>query len=124
MSKTKNSGPGTAVMAEPEPPSHPEPVKDGPRDAVDPASEKDYWHVNYMTRPHYVEGRSFGDYEPAYRYGWESAAMPEGMTFEMAEKAHLEGGWTAARGASPLSWADVRDAVCDAWTHARRKRTV
>jgi hypothetical protein len=124
MSKTKNSGPGTAVMAEPEPPSHPEPGKDAPRDAVDPASEKDYWHVNYMTRPYYVEGRSFGDYEAAYRYGWEYATMPEEMTFEAAEKAHLSGGWTAARGNSPLSWEDVREATRDAWTHARRKRPV
>ena len=119
--KTKNTGSAIAVMAEPEPPSHPEPSKDAPRDAVDPSAEKDYWHVNYMTRPYYKEGRTFGDYEAAYRFGWENAAMPEEMTYEAAEKGHLEGGWTAARGESPLSWQDVREATRDAWTRARRK---
>ncbi|MBK9372503.1 MAG: hypothetical protein IPN03_01870 [Holophagales bacterium] len=118
MSKTRTSGPATAVMAETAP--NPVPLKASPGSTVDPSSEKDYWHVNYMTRPYYKEGMSFGDYEAAYRYGWENAGMPEEMTFEMAEKAHLEGGWTAVRGTSPQTWTDIREAVCDAWTHARR----
>ncbi len=124
MSKTKNSGTASAVIVEPEHLEHPGAVKNAPRETVDPASEMDYWHVNYMTRPYYKEGRSFGDYEAAYRYGLEYATMPEEMTFEAAEKAHLTGGWTAARGNSPLSWEDVREATRDAWTRARRKRTV
>ncbi|MHB1047246.1 MAG: hypothetical protein ACYC4P_14675 [Thermoanaerobaculia bacterium] len=112
MSTRKSAGPQTAEKIEPAPPANP-----------DPASEKDYWHVNYQTRPYYVEGRSFGDYEGAYRYGWESAARMGDVTFEEAEKADLAGGWLGARGETPFSWAEVRDAVRDAWTHARRDRT-
>jgi hypothetical protein len=93
-------------------------------EAVDPSIERDYWHVNYMTRPYYKQGRSFGDYEAAYRYGWENASMPGEMTFEEAEKARLSGGWMAARGESTHSWEDVREATRDAWTRARRKPTV
>jgi hypothetical protein len=93
-------------------------------EAVDPTIERDSWHVNYMTRPYYKQGRSFGDYEPAYRYGWENARMPSEMTFEEAEKAHLSGGWMAARGESPHAWEDVREATRDAWTRARRKPAV
>lgn len=112
MKTTKSPATGSAVMVEPALAANP-----------DPASERDYWHVNYMTRPYYKEGRSFGDYEAAYRYGWESAAAKSDPTFEEAEKTHLAGGWAAARGESPLSWDDVRDAVRDAWTRARRDRT-
>jgi hypothetical protein len=108
MKTRKSSGAATAVLEEPVPA------------AIADATERDYWHVNYMTRPYYVEGRSFGDYEPAYRYGWESSAKAGATTFEEAEKAHLESGWTAARGKCPYAWGDVREAVRDAWTHARR----
>ena len=124
MKAPKKSGSAAAVMVEPEPATKPDPTAAAPREAADPASEKDYWHVNYMTRPYYKEGMSFGDYEAAYRYGWENAAMPEEMTFEEAEKAHLSGGWAAARGKSPLAWEDVREATRDAWTRARRSRKV
>ncbi len=111
MRTKKSAASGSAVMVEPAPATNP-----------DPASERDYWHVNYQTRPYYKEGRSFGDYEAAYRYGWESAATKSALTFEEAEKADLAGSWTAARGESLLSWDDVRDAVRDAWNRARRDR--
>ncbi len=109
MRTKKSTDTGSAVMVEPAP-------------AANLASETDYWHVNYMTRPYYKEGRSFGDYEAAYRFGWESAATKSDQTFEEAERAGLAGGWAAARGESPLSWDDVRDAVRDAWSRARRNR--
>jgi len=135
--KKSSSGPASAVMVEPGPASNPDPVTGAPRahpaatapaskggESLDPASEKDYWHVNYQTRPYYKEGRSFGDYEAAYRYGWESASTMKQMTFDEAEKAHLASGWKAARGESPLSWEEVRDAARDAWTRVRRSRGV
>ena len=88
---------------------------------LNPASERDYWHVNYMTRPYYDESRSFGDYEPAYRFGWERASAMSGSTFEAAEKG-LARDWKAYRGESRWSWAEVREAVRDAWMRIRRNR--
>jgi hypothetical protein len=122
MRTTKKSGPAAAATIELDPASNLDPITGAPRKAHDPAIERDYWHVNYMTRPYYKEGRSFGDYEAAYRYGWESAPKAGKMTFEEAEKAHLANGWPAARGETPHSWEDVREAVRDAWTHARQSR--
>ena len=117
MSTTKSKDTNTMV-AEPDAPS----AGHAAAEAVDLGVEMDYWRVNYMTRPYYKEGRSFGDYEAAYRYGWESAAMKGETTFEEAEKAHLASGWTAARGESHASWEEIREATRDAWTRARRHR--
>jgi phage tail tape-measure protein len=89
-------------------------------EALDPTVETNYWRLNYKTRPYYKEGRTFGDYEAAYRYGWENAVTRKGMSFEEAEKAHLARGWAAARGETRHVWEDVRDASRDAWTRVRQ----
>ena len=91
-------------------------------EALDPTVETNYWRANYKTRPYYKEGRPFGDYETAYRYGWENAATKKDLTFEEAEKAHLASGWTTARGETRHSWADARDASRDAWIRVRQNR--
>jgi len=91
-------------------------------EALDPTVETNYWRQVYKTRPYYKEGRTFGDYESAYRYGWENAGTTKYMTFEEAEKAGLANGWLAARGETRHSWDEVRDASRDAWTRAREPR--
>jgi uncharacterized protein YcfJ len=91
-------------------------------EAFDPSVETNYWRLNYKTRPYYKEGRTFGDYEAAYRYGWENAIAKKGMTFEEAEKAHLVKGWAVARGEIRHAWEDVRDASRDAWNRVRQDR--
>ena len=122
----KDSGPVTTMTLEPNPASNPDPITGAPgshpvgSEALDPSVEMDYWRVNYMTRPYYKEGRSFGDYEAAYLYGLKNAATLKAMTFEEAEKAHLASGWTAARGHVTYPWADVREAARDSWTRSRR----
>ncbi len=89
-------------------------------EALDPSVEMDYWHVNYMTRPYFKQGRSFADYEAAYLYGLKHAQARKEMTFEEAEKAYLASGWTSARGEVPYAWEEVRDAARDSWTRVRR----
>lgn len=135
MNTRKSSEPATAVLDHPGPSPTPQPQTKAPRshhagagtkhvagEGVDLAAEMDYWHVNYMTRPYYKEGRSFADYEDAYRYGSEEARKAGKTTFEDAEKDHLAGGWAAARVSTSLPWEEVRDAARDAWTRARRDR--
>jgi hypothetical protein len=60
-------------------------------DALDPTVETNYWRQNYKTSLYYKQGKAFGDYEAAYRYGWENAVAKKDLTFEEAEKFHLLG---------------------------------
>lgn len=68
-------------------------------------------------------GLEFDDSEPAYRYGWESANLPEyrGRRFDEAE-SDLERGWTAQDGAS-CEWPAARDAARRAWERVRREES-
>jgi hypothetical protein len=89
-------------------------------EAVNPTVEAEFWRRNYATRPYYVTGKPYEEYEPAYRYGWESAARPEyrGRNFSEVE-TDLERGWDRAKGAAGRSWYDVKDATRDAYDRVR-----
>jgi hypothetical protein len=93
-------------------------------EALDPTVETDYWRENYQSRPYYKRGTSFSDYEPAYRYGWESAVSPaaQRLTFEDFEPT-LARDWRFARGEAPNEWADVKGAARDAWDRVRARRS-
>ena len=81
---------------------------------VDPTVETVYWRENYLKRPYVETGVLYPDYEPAYRYGWESYASYPGRDFESVE-ADLEREWPKRRGSSTLDWTRARMAVRDAW---------
>jgi phage tail tape-measure protein len=85
-------------------------------EAVNPTVEGAYWSENYKTRPYYREGQSYTDYQPAYRYGWESGTRPEyrGRKFGEVE-GELEKGWEKVEGSTARTWAQARDAARDAW---------
>ena len=44
--------------------------------AVNPDDEDAYWREHHATRPYATADRSYNDYRPAYRYGWESRVAP------------------------------------------------
>ncbi len=81
-------------------------------EAVNPTEEAAFWRDNYNKRPYYVTGKPYSEYEPAYRYGWESAARPEyrGRKFNEVE-GDLEKGWDKAKGTTGRAWHDVKDAT-------------
>jgi hypothetical protein len=87
-------------------------------EALDPTVETEYWRENYRRRPYYEPGTDFSAYEPAYRYGWESATDPtyRDLGFEEAE-GRLQSGWSKCSPGRP--WNRCRDAVRDAWDRAR-----
>jgi hypothetical protein len=89
-------------------------------EALDPTVESAYWRENYKNRPYYQTGKTYSDYEPAYRYGWESATRRDlaGRKFEEVER-DLERGWDRARGGARESWYDIKDATRDAWQRVR-----
>jgi hypothetical protein len=78
-------------------------------EAVNPTLELNHWKSVYESRPYYRKGRTFESYEPAYRYGLESAGQPAfgSKTFEEVE-LDLTAGWLYWPGASQTSWTDWR----------------
>ena len=62
-------------------------------------------------------------YEPAYRYGWESANHTDyrGRKFHEVEN-DLERGWEKAKGQAKETWGDIKDATRDAWNRVRGER--
>ena len=92
----------------------------GVGEAVNPTVEGAYWSENFKSRPYYREGLSYGDYEPAYRYGWERGASAEnrGRKFEEIE-GDLQKGWENAMAATYRPWAETRGATRDAWDRVR-----
>lgn len=90
-------------------------------EAVNPTVEEGYWRENYKNRPYFRAGRNYSDYQPAYKYGWESASRNDyaGKKFEDVE-SDLERNWDKARGTSSTAWNESREATRDAWNRVRR----
>lgn len=92
-------------------------------EAVDPTVESSYWRQNYAGRPYYTDGKTFDDYEPAYRYGWESAGHPDYRNRKFDEvEGDLERGWSKAKDTGKRSWYEVREATRDAFDRVRSPR--
>ena len=97
----------------------------GVAEKFDPTLEDAYWRENYEDRPYVVEGSTYDDYGPAYRYGVESfAAYPE-RGFDDVEP-DLSRDWDTRRGTSRLEWGEARGATRDAWQrlHDRVERAM
>ncbi|HVO50592.1 MAG TPA: hypothetical protein VMV60_06340 [Thermoanaerobaculia bacterium] len=89
----------------------------------DAEEEARYWRENFASRPYRASERDFSYYEPAYRFGWESARRLQGdsRSFEEAEP-ELKDGWLAwmVGDSSPgHEWHELREAVRDAWRRIR-----
>ena len=98
---------------------------------LDPVAEGDYWRENFRERPYYEAGTPYEDYEPGYRFGWETAADPAnaGLAFEELEpelerkwKARRTSGGDAIRGKDVLTWSQLRHVARDAWERVRKGR--
>ena len=92
----------------------------GVAEAIDPTEEYTYWQTNYASRPYYQANDRFEDYEPAYRYGWESSGKHAGNTWMQVED-DLARNWTSARGKSALEWERAKHATRDAWDRVSPK---
>lgn len=85
----------------------------GVAEAIDPTAEDAYWEENYKTRDYATNDAVYGDYQPAYRYGWESRARHPDRRYEDVE-TDLERGWEKAKGTSKLGWEKAKRATRDA----------
>jgi hypothetical protein len=83
-------------------------------ESLNPTAEDEYWRENYRSRPYVEQGSVYEEYQPAYRYGWESRGRHEDKSFEEVE-ADLRSGWHKVRDKSKLEWDKARHAARDAW---------
>ena len=83
-------------------------------EGIDPTAEDAYWRDAYVREPYYQAGTSYDEYQPAYKFGWESRGQYPDKRFEDVE-ADLSRGWDTNRGKSKLSWERSKDAVRAAW---------
>lgn len=76
--------------------------------------EERWWRDNYRTRPYVDANRSFDEYRPAYRYGYESARRLGSRNWDEAEP-ELRAGWDRYEERGQSTWEDVKDSVRDIW---------
>ncbi|MEO7965690.1 MAG: hypothetical protein ABIT38_17405 [Gemmatimonadaceae bacterium] len=84
--------------------------------ASDWTSEESYWRNNWSSRPYAAADRTFDNYRPGYRYGYESANQMKGRSWSDAEN-DLRSGWDtyAHRGEGRSTWEQIKHSVKDAW---------
>ncbi len=91
----------------------------GVGEAVNPTAEDTYWRGQYDREPYYVKERTFDDYAPAYRTGYEARTRYEGKQFDEVE-SDLQRDYETSRGNARLSWNDAKQATRAAWDRVER----
>jgi hypothetical protein len=87
---------------------------------IDPTGEAEYWKHNYNSRPYFQKTDTWDDYEPAYRYGWESRAQHRDRNWDDKLENDLKAGWEKTKGTSQLAWDRAKNAVRDSWDRTDR----
>ena len=88
-------------------------------EAVNPTEYNRHFESNYRSAPYYSAGREWTDYEPAYKYGYDTYGQYRGRRFEDVE-SDLERNWDATKANSRLAWNEAKGAVRDGWHHIER----
>lgn len=88
-------------------------------EAVNPTAYNSHFESNYQSAPYYKAGNEWKDYQPAYKYGYDTYGQYQGQRFEDVE-TNLEQNWNATKADSRLAWSDAKGAVRDGWHHIER----
>lgn len=86
----------------------------GVAEMVNRTGEEAYWRGQYTREPYYSADRSYDDYSPAYRTGYEGRGLHADRSFDDAE-TDLRRSYEANRGNSRLEWDDAKLASRAAW---------
>ena len=79
-----------------------------------------WWRENYRNRPYATADRGFDDYEPGYRYAYQSINRYKGKSWNQVEP-DLRSGWNSFEGRGNSTWDNIKDAVRDAWDNLTGK---
>jgi len=88
-------------------------------EAVNPTEYTSHFQSTYNKTPYYASGKEWSDYEPAYKYGYDTYGQYRGKSFDSVE-GDLERNWDKTRANSRLAWGEAREAVRDGWHHIER----
>lgn len=88
-------------------------------EAVNPTAYNSHFESNYQAAPYYKAGSEWTDYQPAYKYGYDTYGQHQGQKFEDVQDT-LARDWDATKGNSRLAWNDAKGAVRDGWHHIER----
>src|SRR5688572_28717593 len=80
---------------------------------LDWTAEDEYWRTNYRDRP-YASSYDYDYWQPAYRYGYDSAKRYQGRKWDDVEP-DLRSGWERYEHRGTSTWEQVKMAVRDAW---------
>jgi outer membrane lipoprotein SlyB len=95
-------------------------VGKGAAHAVNHDEEDAYWREHHTSEPYYNPQRTYDDYGPAYRMGWEHRARYDEGGFDQYEPA-MGNDWDNFRAQSQLTWAEARHAARAGWERIERK---
>lgn len=88
-------------------------------EAVNPTEYTTHFQREYKKLPTYTAGREWTDYEPAYKYGYDTYGEYRGKTFDTVE-GDLQRKWDETRYASRLPWDEAKHAVREGWHYIER----
>ena len=88
-------------------------------EAINPTEYEDHFKQTYSSAEYYKSDRDWNDYQPAYKYGYQTYGQYKGQNFDSVEP-ELERNWDSTRGESRLAWGEARGAVRDGWHHLER----
>jgi hypothetical protein len=84
-------------------------------ESMDPTQEDNHWRENYRSRPYVEKGRTYEDYQPAYRTGFEGYAQYGSSNKSYSEsELDLQRDYEA-NASRTLTWDQARHATKDAW---------
>jgi len=86
-------------------------------ESIDPTAEDAYWRKEHRNRPYYQQGTQYEEYQPAYKYGWESRAKYHDRSFDEVEP-NLERDWLRTN--PGVQWSKAKHPVRDAWDRIDR----
>jgi hypothetical protein len=85
-------------------------------ESINPTTEDSYWRENYANQPYFEQGRSYEDYQPAYRSGYEAYGRyyGTGRTYDEVEP-ELQRDYERSHGTAGLGWERAKHAARAAW---------
>jgi hypothetical protein len=97
-------------------------VGKGVAESIDPTVEDAYWRENYASQAYIEPNRSYDDYQPAYRTGYEgySRYSNTGKTYDEVEPELRRDYETNYGTSNHLGWEKAKHATRDAWHRVER----